>query len=224
MNTDADLKGLLEAEFPLRDGLPLDWEDVLRRAPFASASLAGNASSNGSRTPLGNDAATRVPRRRRLWSRRRLAVVVALVASTALVAAVTPAGSAIERTFTNFADWLSGEPGTPASSAQQRAFDRAIRSWNGFPQGTQLRQLVQTRNGGATFALYGFRGAGTLCLRLVVSGSESTRQVACPPLSALRATSQPALVVVATTTSVSAAAPPYQRRSRSSASGRPRQR
>ena len=48
-----------------------------------------------------------------------------------------------------------------------------------------------------TFTLYGFRAAGSLCLRLVVTGSVSARTFVCPPLSALRGSNQPGLVVAA---------------------------
>ena len=124
-------------------------------------------------------------------SRRRLVFAVALVA------AVVSAGVAIAQTVGGFTDWLTGNPGAPASTSQQQAFDRATRSWAGFPQGTQLRLLARTRVAGATYTLYGFRSADALCLRLVITGNQSARQLACPPLSLLRASTDPALVAVA---------------------------
>jgi hypothetical protein len=129
--------------------------------------------------------------------RNRLVLVVAVLAVVGAVVVATPVGAALGRGFDTFSTWLSGSPGKPSSRAEQRAFDRATRSWTGFPQGTKLRRLVQTETGGATFTLYGFRGAGSLCLRLVVTGSVSARTLACPPLSALRGSRQPALVVAA---------------------------
>jgi hypothetical protein len=128
---------------------------------------------------------------------RRLVLVVAILAAAGAVTVATPVGAALGRGFDTFSTWLTGSPGEPSSHAEQRAFDRATRSWAGFPQGTELRRLVQTTTGGATFSLYGFRGAGSLCVRLVVTGSVSARTRTCPPLSALRGSRQPALVVAA---------------------------
>ena len=45
--------------------------------------------------------------------------------------------------FGAFSNWLTGQPGTPASPAAQRAFDRATRSWQGFPRTAKLRRLVE---------------------------------------------------------------------------------
>jgi hypothetical protein len=130
-------------------------------------------------------------------TRNRLVLAVAVLAAAGAVVAATPVGAALGRGFDTFSTWLTGSPGKQSSPTEQRAFDRATRSWVGFPQGTKLRRLVQTSTGGATFTLYGFRGAGALCLRLVVTGSASARTLACPPLSALRGDRQPALVVAA---------------------------
>ena len=124
-------------------------------------------------------------------SRRRLSIIAALVAAVVFVAV------ALADQFGGFSAWLTGTPGAPASTAAQRAFDRATRSWEGFPRATQLRLLAQTSVGGATYTLYGFRGEGALCLRLVVTGAQTAHQLACPPLSLLRSTAAPALVAVA---------------------------
>jgi hypothetical protein len=129
--------------------------------------------------------------------RNRIVLVVAALAATGAVVVATPVGAALGRGLDTFSTWLTGFPGKPSSQAEQRAFDHATRSWAGFPQGTKLRRLVQTETGGATFTLSGFRGAGSLCLRLNVSGSVSARTLTCPPLSALRGSRQPALVVAA---------------------------
>lgn len=113
------------------------------------------------------------------------------------IAAAAFAAVAVAQTLgIGFSSWLTGEPGKPASTAEQRAFARSIRSWTGFPQSTELRLLAKTQVGGATFTLFGFRGAGSLCLRLEVTGSESARDLVCPPLSGLR-NSPPALVAAA---------------------------
>jgi hypothetical protein len=130
-------------------------------------------------------------------TRSRIVLVVAALAAAGAVMVATPVGAALGHGFDTFSTWLTGAPGKPSSQAEQRAFDRATRSWAGFPQGTKLRRLVQTEAGGATFTLSGFRGAGSLCLRLSVSGSVSARTLTCPPLSALRGSRQPALVVAA---------------------------
>jgi hypothetical protein len=134
---------------------------------------------------------------RRWLTRRRVVVVVAVLAAAGAILVAPPVRGALGRGLDTFSSWLSGSPGKPSTQAEQRAFDRATRSWAGFPQGTTLRRLVQTKTGGATFTLYGFRGAGSLCLRLAVTGSLSGRTLACPPLSALRGSRQPALVVAA---------------------------
>jgi hypothetical protein len=130
-------------------------------------------------------------------TRNRLVLAVVVLAAAAAVVVATPVGAALGRGLDTFSTWLTGSPGSPSSRAEQQAFDRATRSWAGFPQGTKLRRLVQSQAGGATFTLYGFRGAGSLCLRLVVTGGESARALVCPPLSALRSGHQPALVVAA---------------------------
>jgi hypothetical protein len=129
--------------------------------------------------------------------RLRLVIAVACLAAVGAVVVATPVGATLGHGFDAFTTWVSGSPGKPASRDEQRAFNQATRSWSGFPQGTELRQLVQTREGGANFALEGFRGARSLCLRLSVSGSESARTLICPPLAALRGSQQPALVVAA---------------------------
>ncbi len=123
--------------------------------------------------------------------RRRVVAGVAILAAAAFVAV------ALAESLGGFSSWLSGEPGSPATPSEQRAFDRATRSWVGFPTDTKLRRLARTTTGGATYTLFGFRGAGSLCVRLEVAGAESSRSLACAPLSELRAGARPALVLVA---------------------------
>jgi hypothetical protein len=130
------------------------------------------------------------PRRRRVVS---AALVIAL---GAVVVVATPLGAAIGRTFDGFSAWLTGEPGTPVSEQEQRAFEQAnARSWAAFPAGTQLRRLLVTRAAGMTFTLYGFRGGESLCLRLVAEGAADGTSTSCAPLRALRTAKAPALVV-----------------------------
>ena len=121
---------------------------------------------------------------------RRLFVLVAAGAVAAAVVAV-----ALAAVFGGFSAWLTGEPGKPASSQAQAAFDRSIRTWQGFPRSTELRELAKTSVGNVHYTLYGFRGAGSLCLRLVVTGTLSGTELACAPLSELRARRSPALVL-----------------------------
>lgn len=123
---------------------------------------------------------------------RRLLVLAAAVGLAVAVVAV-----AIAAALGGFSTWLHGQPGEPASSAAQTAFDRSTRSWRGFPRSTRLRQLVTADVAGGHYTLYGFRGAGSLCLRLVVTGSPSGTQLACAPLAELRARRAPALVLAA---------------------------
>ncbi|HEX6680888.1 MAG TPA: hypothetical protein VF063_09605 [Gaiellaceae bacterium] len=102
--TDAD--GLLAARFAAtRDAYDdSDWSDVLRR-----------------KQP------------RPVTHRRAVLLGVALAAVIAVVALATPLGAAIVHRVGDFSAWLTGEPGSPASKQEQRAFDRAnARSWLGF--------------------------------------------------------------------------------------------
>jgi hypothetical protein len=122
--------------------------------------------------------------------RRRAPLLVAAAALGLVVVAVALAAS-----YGGFRTWLTGEPGTPASQSAKSAFARATRSWQGFPRSTQLRQLVTADVAGVHYELDGFRGAGSLCLRAVVTGGASASRLACAPLSELRSTKAPALVL-----------------------------
>src|ERR671923_2897450 len=75
--------------------------------------------------------------------RRRFAVAAAVVAAAACgILVATPLGAGIVHGLGGFSAWLTGQPGTPASKREQRAFEEAnARSWLRFPAGTQLRQL-----------------------------------------------------------------------------------
>jgi hypothetical protein len=124
------------------------------------------------------------------WRGGRLVVVAAVVGVGLVVAAV-----ALAATFGDFSRWLTGQPGSPAPAAQQRAFERATRSWQGFPRDAQLRRLITTTVAGARYTLYGFRGGGSLCLRLNVTGTVVATEAGCVPLGQLRADRVPAVVV-----------------------------
>lgn len=130
-------------------------------------------------------------------SRRQPLLAVAVVAVSLVVAAATPLGAAIAHGLGGFSEWVSGEPGTPASQRAQQQFDQAnARSWLGFPQGTQLRHLISKRVSGATITLFGFRAGSSLCLRVSVSGDARGGTTNCAPLADLRRQDAPVRVVV----------------------------
>jgi hypothetical protein len=132
-------------------------------------------------------------------ARRRWAVAAAVSLAVAVVLAVsTPLGSALVRSFDDFSAWLSGEPGTPASEADQREFDEAnARSWLRFPEGTRLRELASAEAGALQIKLFGFRsGASSLCLRLRVTGETPSTLMSCAPLDELRRAGGPVRPVI----------------------------
>jgi hypothetical protein len=125
-----------------------------------------------------------------------MALVAAGLAAALVIALVTPVGPAIGHLLGDFSAWVSGEPGTPASPAEQKEFQRANeRSWTQFAPGTQLRRLARTSVSGTEFTLYGFRTGDSLCLRLVASGVASAPSTRCAPLHHLQTANVPALVV-----------------------------
>jgi hypothetical protein len=144
--------------------------------------------------PLGADWED-VLRRAGMDRRRRVPVAAAVaLAALAAVCVATPLGAAIAH---GFSTWISGEPGTPASPAQQRAFERAnAHSFFGFPAGTQLRVLETVKGpGDREVQLLGFRSAQTLCLRVVVALPKLTSRQSCAPLAELRHAGPPARAV-----------------------------
>ena len=145
-----------------------DWGDVVGRAASRSASV-----------------------------RRRLAAVVAAIATAAVVGVATPLGAAIAGGVGDFSAWLTGQPGEPVSEEEQAAFDDAnARSWLGFPEGTQLRRLATVTSGETKVELLGFRSGETLCLRVVASGAGRGSAQSCAPLRELRAGAAPAHAVL----------------------------
>lgn len=184
-----DVESLIREEFtsaePLPPQLEPDWAEVLARV----------------QTP------TRRGRRRQVRP-LGLALAAALVGLT-VAALATPLGAAIGRGLDGFSAWISGSPGTPASPQAQQAFERAnARSWAGFPPGTELRKLIETRASGSTFTLYGFRSGDALCLRLVATGAAAGKTSSCAPLQALQGAKEPALVVASDEPFGSAQVPP----------------
>jgi hypothetical protein len=129
-------------------------------------------------------------------ARRRLTAGAALVVAAAAIGLATPLGAAIARGLDGFSAWITGQPGSPASSQEQRSFDRAnTRSWISFPKGTKLRRLITQHVGNTDVELLGFRsGTSTLCLRLTVQGRSRTSTQSCAPLAALRVTGAPVRV------------------------------
>lgn len=131
---------------------------------------------------------------------RRREAGLALVAAALLTGAVavTPVGGAISHGFADFSAWISGEPGDPASPADQGAFDAANeRSWVEFPRETNLRSLIRREIGGHDYELFGFRSGTSLCLRLVARGLNGGPATGCAPLAELEAAAEPAIVVLA---------------------------
>jgi hypothetical protein len=183
--TDVDslIVSELDLMFPLPSGGRADWQDIVDRAARR--------------------------RRRTVPSRRLVAISAAVIVAAALVAVMTPVGAAVVRGLDDFAAWISGEPGQPASPAEQEAFQQENeRSWSGFAPGTALRRLIETSASGTSYTLFGFRSGDQLCLRLVASGAVSATRTRCAPLQALQAAKEPALVVAADEGFGSTNAPP----------------
>ncbi len=164
-----DVEPLIEESFERMHPVPVvtaEWEDVLRRA--------GNA-----------------PRKP---ARRRIVLAIALAALAAL--AVSPLGAAVVRSLGDFSDWISGDPGKPASTSQQQAFaGQEAHSWASFPADTRVRELITTERDGIRYTLFGFRSAEALCLRVVATGAAGAAASSCAPLRDLRSRRQPVLAM-----------------------------
>jgi hypothetical protein len=136
------------------------------------------------------------PLRRR---RRTAAILVAAVGVAIVLALATPLGAEIARSLGGFSSWITGQPGSPAPQADQRAFARAnARTWLGFPAGTKLRLLDTTTDPGTgeRVELLGFRSGGTLCLRLHLTGGIPGTAQSCAPLAELRQSGAPVRVIL----------------------------
>ena len=136
------------------------------------------------------------PLRRR---RRSAAILVAAVGTAIALALATPLGAEIARSLSGFSSWITGQPGSPAPQADQRAFARAnARTWLGFPAGTKLRLLDTTTDTatGERVELLGFRSRGTLCLRLHLTGEIPGTAQSCAPLAELRRSGAPVRVIL----------------------------
>lgn len=116
-------------------------------------------------------------------SKSWLVAVAGLVTAVAAGVAVSPLGGALSRTMGGFSDWLTGTPGTPAPSTEQRAFEKA----NRFPGEPRLRRLVRVDRDGRTFLLYGFETRQVVCLRVAVRAFKGAGpQAACVSRADLR--------------------------------------
>ncbi|HEY3185647.1 MAG TPA: hypothetical protein VGJ77_22575 [Gaiellaceae bacterium] len=95
---------------------------------------------------------------------RRRTLVLALVVVAGVVAATAFATGLADR----FSSWISGTPGRPAPTGEQRGFERRNRiAYASFPPGTTLRLLLRRSVTGTTFSLLGFRNGDAYCLRLI---------------------------------------------------------
>jgi hypothetical protein len=138
-------------------------------------------------------------RSRRHRRRRATAAIGAALVVVGTVLVATPLGAGIVHSLGGFSAWLTGQPGSPASEAEQQEFERAnARSWLGFPAGTNLRRLstVTDPTTGRTVDLFGFRSGSTLCLRVVASGKVRETKLSCAPLAELRQAGAPVRVVL----------------------------
>jgi hypothetical protein len=116
----------------------------------------------------------------------------------ALAAALTVFGSAaaVTAALGGFDRWLSGEPGKPASAAEQQKFEAANgRSWAAFPKDTKLRELIRADVGGKTYVLFGFRSGSTLCLKLRAVSLGHSTDASCTPTATLAHATAPLVVV-----------------------------
>jgi hypothetical protein len=167
-DVDALARAEVAALLPIPSGVRPDWDDVVRRARFPHRRLS------------------------------RAILLAAAVGALAVAAAASPLGAALVRTLDDFSAWIRGEPGQPASPAEQQAFQEAnARSWAGFAPDAKLRRLLETEVSGTSFTLFGFRSGDLLCLRLVATGGASGTSTHCAPVRSLQRTESPALVVAA---------------------------
>jgi hypothetical protein len=134
-----------------------------------------------------------------LGRRRRTApFVLVLAAALVAIAFATPLGATIVHGLGGFSDWLSGEPGKPASQREQASFAKAnAHSWLGFPKDTRLRHLSETKAAEDIVDLAGFRAGSSYCLRLAVTGADRTSHNSCAPLADLRRRDAPVRVLFA---------------------------
>lgn len=180
--TDLDLQVMevLEEHVRLRNEAQPAWRDVLVRAGIES------------RGSIRSSAPTR-RRRPRRFALAGVAVGLGLLALSPL----GPAVAGLSRdAFDGLNSWLRGQPGEPATPAEQAGFTaRNDASYAGFPEKTTVRLLKRETVGGQTFSLLGFRNASSLCLRLVRVDRPAARGAnQCVTLRELRSSPAPVLV------------------------------
>lgn len=178
---------LLERFTPPATNVSPAWSDVLRRAGVNELESEPFELRNSS---------VLSPRSRRRKLHRTVALVGAALLALSVLAAVTPARSAIARSLGDFSAWITGLPGKPAPRSDRDALNRATHSWAGFPKATRLHRLLQTNVDGVSVALDGFRVGDSLCLQVVARGVVHGSDQSCAPLSELKAQPAPALVLL----------------------------
>jgi len=133
-----------------------------------------------------------------LARRRPLFLLAAAAAVLAALTFGTPLGSAIRDGLAGFSAWLQGTPGQAVTPDEQRAFDEEnARSYIAFPGSPQLRRLLRTEVGGATYELLGFRSGNSLCLRVTAAGTADGATTECAPIGDLENDAAPARVLIA---------------------------
>jgi hypothetical protein len=160
----------LETLAPSFENVPADWDDALRRG----------ATESGTRT--------------------RAIIAIAIAVSALVVLAASPFGQAVvSDTLTELGAWLDDEPGEPASSEEQRAFeaDNAA-SYASFPTGTRVGVLLRSDFQGEEYTLFGFRDREALCLRLTPNstGGDRFTPAECVPQTELARLEAPIAVLV----------------------------
>jgi hypothetical protein len=130
-----------------------------------------------------------VRRAKRARARGFMVVAAATLILFGSAAGVTAALGGFDR-------WLAGEPGKPAPSAEQKAFEAANgRSWASFPKNTHLRELIRTEVDGRTYVLFGFRSGETLCLKLKAVSLGHSTPPSCTPASTVAHATAPIVAV-----------------------------
>ncbi|MBA3366740.1 MAG: hypothetical protein H0U03_13325 [Actinobacteria bacterium] len=134
-------------------------------------------------------------------TRRRLALALSLGLAVTAVAGATSFGQTVVRgSIERFGAWVGGDPGSPASPAEQKAFEELnVEAYARFRENTRLRLLMTRTVAGKRFRLLGFRDGSSLCLRLIRADRPGGRSItACVPTRELDA---PAVVAASGTLS-----------------------
>jgi Sigma-70 region 2 len=172
------------------------------RTRLASTLAAGGTTMNEFSSHVFDqlDAYTPEPRALPEWddvvARAHKARVRGLVVVFAAALTLFGSAAAVTAALGGFDRWLSGEPGKPASSAEQKIFETANgRSWAAFPTDTELRELIRTVVDGKTYVLFGFRSGNTLCLKLKAVSLGHSAGASCTPVATVAHATAPIVVV-----------------------------